>query len=214
MRIAVLGSGNVGRTVAAGLVKAGHEVVLGTRDPSRGDLTEWAGGAGVRLAEPATAARHGEILVNATPGEAAEQALADAGAGDLDGVTLVDVANPLDFSGGFPPSLFVSNSDSLAERLQRAFPRLRVVKTLNTVNAGIMVDPGQLSEPSAIFVAGDDADAKASVSAVLASLGWQPDQIFDLGGVAAARGAEAYLLLWLNLMQALGTPQFNIRVVR
>jgi predicted dinucleotide-binding enzyme len=214
MRIAVLGSGQVGRTVAAGLVKAGHGVVLGTREPSRADLVEWAGGAGVQLAEPAPAVRLGEIVVNATPGTAAEQALADAGMAELDAVILLDLANPLDMSAGFPPKVLVSNSDSLAERLQRVFPKLRVVKALNTVNNSVMVDPGQLSEPTAIFLSGDDASAKAGVRTVLESLGWQPDQIFDLGGLATARSAEAYLMLWLDLMRSLGTPQFNIRVVR
>jgi len=214
MRISVLGSGGVGRTVAAGLAKAGHDVVLGSRDVTRDELVRWADAADVRLAGPAEAAGGAELVVNATPGEASEQALADAGAGELDGVVLMDVANPLDFSGGFPPSLFVANTDSLAERLQRAFPNLRVVKALNTVNAGVMVDPGQLAEASALFVAGEDAEAKATVVEVLASLGWDRNQIVDLGGVAAARGAEAYLLLWLALMGALGTPQFNVRIVR
>ena len=214
MRIGVLGSGEVGRTVAAGLAAAGHEVVLGTRDPTSADLLDWSGSAEVPLATPADAATHGELLVNATPGTASAQALADAGADELDGTVLLDLANPLDFSGGFPPSLSVSNTDSLAETLQRRFPSLRVVKALNTVNSDVMVDPGLLAEPSAIFVAGDDADAKAAVSGVLRSLGWQSDQIVDLGGVSAARGTEAYLLLWLGLMGAVGTGRFNIRVVR
>lgn len=214
MRIAVLGSGEVGRTVAAGLAAAGHEVVLGTRDPAKAELTGWAGPVGVRLALPGEAAAHGEVLVNATPGGSSEQALADAGADKLDGTVLLDLANPLDFSGGFPPSLSVSNTDSLAETLQRRFPALRVVKTLNTVNSDLMVNPGLLAEPSAIFVAGDDADAKAVVSQVLGSLGWQADQIVDVGAASAARGTEAYLLLWVNLMGALGTSRFNVRIVR
>jgi predicted dinucleotide-binding enzyme len=214
MRVGVLGSGNVGRTVAAGLAAAGHEVVLGTRDTSKAELVEWAGGSRVRLAEPPEAAGHGEVVVNATPGDASEQAVRAAGGAELDGTVLLDLANPLDFSHGFPPSLSVSNTDSLAESLQRAFPNLRVVKALNTVNADVMVTPGGLPEPTALFVAGDDDGAKSTVTELLTSLGWQRDQLFDLGPLAAARGTEAYLLIWVRLMQSLGTPNFNVRIVR
>src|SRR5215211_2065191 len=205
MRVAVLGSGNVGRAVAAGLSKAGHDVVLGSRDASRGDLDAWSAGTGVRVAAPADAGRHAEVLVNATPGEASADALGAAGAAELDGTVVLDLANPLDFSAGFPPSLSVVNTDSLAESLQRAFPNVRVVKALNTVNLEVMVDPGRLAEPTALFVAGDDAGAKAAVVELLTTLGWDRGQLFDLGPLQAARGAEAYFLLWIRLMQALGT---------
>ncbi|HEY3261719.1 MAG TPA: NAD(P)-binding domain-containing protein [Pseudonocardiaceae bacterium] len=214
MRIAVLGSGNVGRAVAAGLSKAGHDVVVGTRDTSRPELEQWSAESGVPLVEQPEAGRHAEVLVNATPGQASAGALAAAGGAELDGTIVLDVANPLDFSAGFPPSLSVCNTDSLAESLQRAFPSLRVVKALNTVYMEVMVDPGQLAEPSSLFVAGDDADAKSTVVDMLTSLGWDRDQIFDLGELAAARGAEAYVLLWLRLMRSLGTATFNVRVVR
>lgn len=214
MRVGVLGSGNVGRAVAAGLAKAGHDVVVGSRVPSRAELVSWADASTVRVVPPAGAGEHAEVLVNATPGEASEAALKAAGAAGLDGTVVLDLANPLDFSGGFPPSLSVMNTDSLAEGLQRAFPNLRVVKTLNTVNLEVMVDPGRLGEPTALFVAGNDADAKAAVTDLLASLGWQREQLFDIGALDAARGTEAYFLLWVRLMQSLGTPIFNVRVVR
>lgn len=216
MRVAVLGSGSVGRAVAAGMSKAGHEVVLATRDTTRAELQRWSSETGVPLAVPVEAARGVEVLVNATPGDASAAALAGAGAGgdELAGTVVLDLANPLDFSAGFPPSLTVANTDSLAETLQRAFPRLRVVKALNTVNVEVMVDPGGLAEPSALFVAGDDAGAKATVTELLVSLGWDRDQLVDLGPLQAARGSEAYLLLWVRLMQALGTPKFNVRLVR
>jgi predicted dinucleotide-binding enzyme len=213
MRIGVLGGGQVGRTLAAGLTKAGHDVVLGSRDTSRAELVDFATDSGVRLGSPAEAASHAEVLVNATPGMASEAALRAAGGADLDGTVLLDVANPLDFSAGFPPSLGVANTDSLAESLQRAFPNLRVVKALNTVNCNVMVDPGTLAEPSALFVAGDDAQAKDAVKSLLTSLGWQADQLVDLGGLSGARGMEAYLLLWIGLMGALGTAKFNVRLV-
>jgi len=214
MRIAVLGSGNVGRAVAAGLSKAGHDVVVGSRDTSRPELAQWSAESGVRLVAPAEAGGHGEVLVNATPGGASAQALSAAGGADLDGTVVLDLANPLDFSRGFPPSLSVSNTDSLAESLQRDFPRLRVVKALNTVNSAVMVDPGRLAAPSSLCIAGDDADAKATVVEVLASLGWDRGQLFDLGDLAAARGTEAYVLLWVRLLRSLGTADFNVRVVR
>jgi predicted dinucleotide-binding enzyme len=196
------------------LSKAGHDVVVGTRDPSRTELARWSADSGVPLVALAEAGRHGEVLVNATPGGASAGALAVAGGADLDGTIVLDLANPLDFSAGFPPSLSVSNTDSLAESLQRGFPRLRVVKALNTINSGVMVDPGHLAEPSALFIAGNDAAAKATVVEVLASLGWDREQVFDLGGLDAARGTEAYVLLWVRLMQSLGTADFNVRVVR
>jgi len=214
MRIAVVGSGNVGRAVAAGLGRAGHDVVLGSRDTSRAELVEWSAESGVRLVAPAEAGRHGEVLVNATPGDGSVDALRAAGGADLDGTVVLDLANPLDFSSGFPPSLSVANTDSLAESLQRAFPRLRIVKAMNTVNLEVMVDPGRLAEPTALFIAGDDQDAKTTVTELLADLGWQRDQLFDLGPLEAARGPEAYFLLWIRLMQSLGTADFNVRVVR
>ena len=127
---------------------------------------------------------------------------------------LVDVSNPLDFSKGMPPTLSVCNDESLAEQIQAAHPRARVVKALNTVNAAMMVDPGSLPEPTAIFVAGNDEGAKQEVGALLRAFGWPQESILDLGEIGAARGMEMYLPLWLGMMGALDTPAFNVRVVR
>jgi 8-hydroxy-5-deazaflavin:NADPH oxidoreductase len=204
---------SVGRTLAAGLAKSGHDLMLGSRDTSRDELVDFSTDTGVRLGSPADAATHAEVLVNATPGMASEDALRAAGAADLDRTVLLDVANALDTSAGFPPSLGVANTDSLAESLQRAFPNLRVVKALNTVNCAVMVDPGSLAEPSTLFIAGDDARAKTDVTALITGFGWQPDQLVDLGGLTGARGMEAYVLLWIRLMGALGTANFNVRLV-
>ena len=135
------------------------------------------------------------------------------GQGSLAGKVLVDVANPLDFSGGFPPRLSVSGDDSLGEQIQRAFPNVRVVKALNTVTASVMVDPGALAQQTDLFVAGDDSEAKRDVVALLGELGWSPERVRDLGGIAAARVTEGYLMLWLALMDALGSAAFNVRVV-
>jgi predicted dinucleotide-binding enzyme len=136
-----------------------------------------------------------------------------AGPDALADKVLIDVSNPLDFSHGFPPRLSVAGDDSLAEQIQREFPRARVVKALNTVTASVMVDPGSLAEPTDLFIAGDDPRAKEQVVVLLGTLGWPRERVRDLGPVAAARICETYLLMWLALMGQFGSPQFNIRVV-
>jgi predicted dinucleotide-binding enzyme len=151
---------------------------------------------------------------NATAGAGSLPALESAADEHLDGKVIIDISNPLDFSRGFPPSLSVCNTDSLAEQIQRRFPRARVVKALNTVNAAVMVDPTRVPGDSDIFVAGDDPAAKAEVTALLTSFGWKDGNVVDVGGISAARGLEMYLPLWLNLMQGLGTADFNIKIVR
>lgn len=226
MRVAVLGTGVVGRTIGGALASLGHDVVLGTRDVAatqarRGPdamgtppVSAWlAEHPEIRLVTFDDAGAHGELLVNATSGRASLQALAHVGAEHLAGKVLMDLANPLDFSSGFPPSLFVSDRESLAEQLQRAFPQARVVKTLNTVTAAVMVNPQSVGHgQTTVFVSGDDEDAKASVRGLLQALGWQ--EIIDLGDISTARGPELYLPLWLRIMGALETPRFNIRVMR
>jgi hypothetical protein len=161
----------------------------------------------------AEAAAQGELVINATNGSGTLDALKAAGEATLDGKILIDISNPLDFSGGMPPSLFISNTDSLAEEIQRTFPTVKVVKTLNTMNAQIMVNPRQLRDGShSVFVSGNDPAAKAKVSELLRSFGWE--DIIDLGDITSARGAEMYLPLWLRLWGALGTGMLNIQVVR
>ena len=216
MRITVLGTGVAGRTLAGRFDQLGHEVTIGTRDPARTregeDFASWSAD------EPAVGlAAFGEVpdadlVVNATNGGASLEVLALVPPERLDGRVLVDVCNPLDFSAGFPPTLLVKDTDSMAEQIQRAHPSARVVKTLNTMNAGVMVDPGRLPEPSTVFVSGDDPDAKAVVTELLVSLGHT--DVLDLGGLDTARGVEMFLPLWIRTYQALGTPDFNIRVVR
>src|SRR3954447_22357353 len=195
MRIGMLGTGVVGQTLEAKLTELGHEVVVGSRDPERSFEA---------------AAAHGEIVFNATAGTASLEALRAAGADNLAGKVLVDVANPLDASGGFPPILSVCNTDSLAEQIQREFPDARVVKTLNTMNADVMVDPSIVPGDHNVFVAGEDEAAKSDVAALLESFGWPKERIMDLGGITAARGLEMWLPLWLGLYQASGTGHINI----
>ena len=200
MNVGVLGTGIVGKTIATKLRELGHEVLIGSRS---------AGDDAVPFAD---AAAHGELVFNCTAGTVSLEALGAAGAENLSGKVLVDVANALDFSKGRPPTLSVCNNDSVAEQIQRAFPEARVVKALNTMNAAIMVDPASIPGEHDVFVCGNDDGAKAQVSELLQSFGWPADRIIDLGDISAARGTEMYLPLWLRLMGAVG-PQFNIKVV-
>ena len=212
MRIGVLGTGMVGQTIAAKLVELGHEVTMGARSAGNEKAVAWAGGAGETASAGsfADAAAHGELLFNCTAGTASLEALRAAGEEELRGKVLVDVANPLDFSRGMPPTLSVCNDDSLGELIQSTFPDTRVVKALNTVNASVMVNP---IEGTNVFVCGDDDAARDEVKALLHGFGWPADSILDLGGIDGARGMEMYLPLWLRMMGALGTPSFNIAVV-
>jgi len=227
MRIGVLGTGMVGQVLAAKLAEAGHEVVVGTRDPAATLARQEPDGYGnppfsawhaqhpdVKVGSFADAASHGELVVNATAGAASLDALRLAGEANLHGKVLVDLANALDFSKGMPPSLLVANTDSLGERLQRAFPDVKVVKSLNTMNALLMADPGQLADGDhTVFVCGDDDEAKAQVTQLLTeAFGWR--DVIDLGDLSAARATEMVLPIWLRLMGTLRTPAFNFKVVR
>jgi 8-hydroxy-5-deazaflavin:NADPH oxidoreductase len=216
VQIGVLGTGIVGRTLATKLAELGHQVCMGSRDMANEEAAAWASGAGERASHGsfADAAHFGEIVFNCTAGVASLDALELAGADALAGKVLVDVANALDFSQGMPPSLAVANTDSLGEQIQRAYPAARVVKALNTVNASVMAAPGSVPGEHDLFICGDDEAAKAQVVDLLESFGWTREGIVDLGGISAARAIEMYLPLWLSLMGALGTPQFNIHVVR
>jgi predicted dinucleotide-binding enzyme len=225
MNIAVLGTGMVGQAIAGRLHQLGHSVVVGTRDPQatqartepdqmgNPSFSAWHGShPGVGLATFAEAAAGAELVINASSGAATLDVLRLAGAENLAGKVLLDIANPLDFSVGFPPTLFVKDTDSLAEQVQRAFPEAKVVKTLNTLTASLMVEPKSLGESTTVFVSGDDAVAKATVVSLLESFGH--DDVIDLGGLETARGTEMLLPVWLRLMGALGTGSFNFKVVR
>jgi predicted dinucleotide-binding enzyme len=216
MRIAVLGTGAVGRAVAGRLAELGHDLWVGTRDPAetwgREEYTAWsAGHPGVRLVTFAEAVADAEIVVNAAGGDVSLGILEQAAVG-LVGKVLLDISNPLDHSQGFPPRLFVKDDDSLAEMIQRAHPDAKVVKTLNTMNNSVMVDPQELGEPTTVFVSGDDAEAKATVTGLLEEMGHQ--DVLDLGDLSTARGAEMWLPLWIRIAMALGGSDFNIKVVR
>jgi predicted dinucleotide-binding enzyme len=215
MRIGVLGTGTVGRTLAGKLVELGHEVRMGSRSAGNENAIGWVQGAGANASEGtfADAAEFGELLINATGGKVSVDALEMAEAENLAGKVLIDVSNALEFGEG-PPVIGVSVDDSLGERIQAAFPDARVVKALNTMNASLMVSPDTLEERSNVFVCGNDASAKAQVIELLETFGWLSGDIIDLGDISTARGAELYVALWVRLMGALGTPEFNLRVVR
>jgi predicted dinucleotide-binding enzyme len=215
MKIGVLGTGMVGEAIASRLVALGHHVMMGSRESGNEKARAWAESAGEGAGEGsfADAAAYGELLFNCTSGIHSLAALESAGAENLAGKVLVDVANPLDFSGGMPPTLTVCNTDSLGEQIQRAFPETRVVKALHTVNAAVMVDPASVPGAHDVFVCGDDEEARREVGELLQSFGWPAERIRDLGGIAAARGTEMYVPLWLQLYGMIGTPTFNIAVV-
>ncbi|MEU5782594.1 NADPH-dependent F420 reductase [Micromonospora lupini] len=217
MRIAVLGTGSVGRTISARAAELGHQVTIGTRDVATtlaGDYAAWtAEHPEVGLATQADAAAGAELVVNATSGSGSLPALTAAGAANLAGKVLLDIANPLDFSAGFPPALTVQDTDSLAEQIQREFPQAKVVKSLNTLTAELMVRPRQLADGAhSVFVSGDDAEAKRIVTGLLVSFGHT--DVIDLGDLSTARGTEMLLPLWLRLYGRLGTADFNFKVVR
>lgn len=226
MRIAVFGTGVVGKTLAVAFDRLDHDVAIGTRDVattmSRADSDRWGNPPyavwaqehpRVRLAAFADAAAAADVIVNATEGFASLEALAAAGTPNLAGKVVIDVSNPLDFSGGFPPTLFTANTDSLAEQIQRTFPQARVVKALNTVTAALMADPDQLAGGDfTIFIAGDDKSAKALVVDLLAALGHR--DVIDIGDITCARGVEMILPLWTRLAATLSTPLFSIKIVR
>jgi 8-hydroxy-5-deazaflavin:NADPH oxidoreductase len=227
MKIGIIGTGMVGQTLGAKLAELGHTVMIGTRDVA-GTLARaepdamgnppygvWAKQhSQVKLGTFAEAASHGEIVINAASGGATIAALKIAGEANLNGKILIDVANPLDFSKGMPPTLSVCNSDSLGEQIQRAFPRAKVVKTLNTVNASLMVNPRRLADGDHdLFVSGNDTEAKNQVARYLKTwFGWK--HVIDLGDITTARGAEMLLPMWLRLWGVLKTPMFNYKIVR
>jgi predicted dinucleotide-binding enzyme len=213
MRIAVIGTGHAGRTLAQGFQRTGHDVVVGTRDPDATRSREEWRGLDVPLAALGVVAADADLVVNATNGQASLAALGEIGTDHLAGKVILDVANPLDFSQGFPPTLSVKDTDSLAEQIQRAFPDARVVKSLNTVTAAVMVDPSTVGDgDTTVFVAGDDEGARQQVTELLRELGWI--DIVELDGLQSARGLEMWLPLWVRLMGALGTAEFNIKLVR
>ena len=228
-KIAILGTGGVGQTYASKFIALGYDVMVGTRNVSEKlastskdgygnpPFSEWfAANKTVRLGTFKEASAFGEIILNATQGGSSINALKSADIKDLNGKILIDIANPLDFSHGMPPSLIpgLSNTHSLGEEIQKSFPDVKVVKTLNTMWCGLMVNPAMINDGDHnAFLSGNDADAKEKVKEILKSFGWLDKNILDLGDISSARGTEMYLPLWLRIFGATNNGAFNIKIV-
>ena len=217
MKIAILGTGMVGNALGTKLVQIGHQIMMGSRTANSDAGQEWlrlvCGKA--QIGTFTDAAAFGEIILDCTNGANSLAALHQAGAANLRGKILVQISNPLDFSKGMPPTLTVCNTDSLGEQIQREFPDTRVVKALNTVNCDLMVQPSLVPGGHDLIICGNDAGAKREVTARLVEwFGWKKENIIDLGDITASRGTEMYLALWVRLWGVLGTPHFNIKIVR
>jgi hypothetical protein len=217
MNIGVLGTGMVGNAIGTKLVQLGHNVKMGSRTANNGKAAEWVKNNGALASQGtyADAAKFaGEFIFNCTLGAGSIDALKSASPGDLKGKILIDISNPLDFSKGFL-TLTVANTDSLAEQIQKAFPDLKVVKALNTLSNPLMVNPMLLNNGDhTLPMCGNDEGAKANVVSLLNTFGWKTENILDLGDLSAARGMEAWLLLWVRLYGKLQTPMFQMKIVK
>ncbi|MFA6456156.1 MAG: NAD(P)-binding domain-containing protein [Bacteroidota bacterium] len=228
MNVGIFGTGGVARAIAAKLISLGHAVTLGTRnvEETRNRTTKDAMGnpsfqewhlqhSTISLVTYAEAAAFGELLVNATSGMGSLAALAAAGEHNLNGKILIDISNPLDFSKGFPPSLSVSNTDSLGEQIQRAYPNVKVVKAFNTLSNPLMVNPSLVNNGDhSLPICGNDAEAKKKVVQLLNTFGWKNENIIDLGDITNSRGTEAFLLLWIRFFGAFQSPMFQMKIVK
>jgi 8-hydroxy-5-deazaflavin:NADPH oxidoreductase len=227
MNIGILGTGMVGQTIAAKLQELGHQVSLGTRsvndtlhrtapNPMTGvSFSDWhAAHPDIRIAPYRELALDADLIINATSGSGSLEALKAVGKAALSGKIILDVANPLDFSKGMPPTLFVCNTDSLAEQIQREFPEARVVKALNTMNAFLMMNPSLVPGDHTVLISGNEPEAKKEVAALLRAIGWKEKNIIDLGDITTARGTEMLLPVWIRLWGALGNTVFNFHIAR
>lgn len=217
MKIGVLGTGMVGDAIASKLVELGHQVMMGSRSAANEKAIAFSAKYPEGKAFAGTfadAAAFGEIIFNCTKGLETLNILKSAGEENMKGKILVDIANPLDFSNGMPPSLSVCNTNSLGEQIQQAFPDVKVVKSLNTMNCNIMVNPASVNGGDHnVFMSGNDKEAKSKVAEILTSFGWWPENIIDLGDIKTARGTEMILPVWLSLMMSRGNAAFNLKVV-
>ncbi len=214
MRFGVFGTGEVGQALATKLIRLGHEVMLGARQPRNEKALAWKERVGERGREGsfAQAAQFGEILINATSGLVSLSVLQAAGVASLPGRLLIDVSNPLQWTEG-RVSLSVCNTDSLGEQIQRAFPNLRVIKTLCTVNNQVMVNPSLVPGQHTMFLCGNDAEAKEQTVSILQEFGWPAESCMDLGDITASRAVEMQILLWLKISAVVDTLHFNLHVI-
>ncbi|NDP19779.1 MAG: NAD(P)-binding domain-containing protein [Paludibacter sp.] len=217
LKIAVLGTGTVGDTVGSKLIELGHSVMMGSRTHNNEKALAFVAKNNEKASAGtfAEAAEYGEIIFNCTSGMGSLEALKMAGEKNLNCKIIVDIANPLDFSKGMPPSLFVSNTNSLGEEIQKAFPMAMVVKTLNTMWCGIMVNPSLINGGDHnVFMSGNDGDAKNQIKEILKSFGWAEKNIVDFGNIETARSTEMYLPLWLSIFGKEKNGAFNIKIIK
>jgi 8-hydroxy-5-deazaflavin:NADPH oxidoreductase len=222
MKIAVLGTGNVGQTFVEKLISLGHQVMIGTRNVSetvgREAFKEWHDKHPLALVGTFDdAVKFGELVVNATKGEAGLSIFSGLNKTFLGDKIIVDVSNPLDFSKGFPPTLIdgLHNTSSLGEELQKLVPNAKVVKTLNTMWCGLMVNPMLINDGNHInYLCGNDAEAKTKVMLLLNGFGWKNESLLDLGDISNARGTEAVLPIWVRIFGATQNGVFNFALVK
>jgi predicted dinucleotide-binding enzyme len=213
MNIGIIGTGIVGKTIGSKLIELGHNVMMGSRTPNNEKASAWAAESGGSHGTFADAAAFGEIIFNCTSGTVSLDALTLAGEKNLSGKTIIDISNPLDFSKGMPPRLSVCNDDSVGEQIQRTFPDTNVVKSLNTCNCFIMVNPSLIEGEHDMFMAGNNADAKKQVETILRDwFGWK--NVIDLGDITASRGMEMLMPFWLRMWGAAGNANFNYHITR
>jgi len=229
MKVGIIGTGGVGQTIASKLSSLGHQVMIGTRNVAEKlanqskdhfgnpPFAEWhKANQQIKLGTFAEAAAFGQLVINATQGVNSVGALKLADPKNLNGKILIDIANPLDFSKGMPPSLLpeLSNTHSLSEEIQKTFPLAKVVKTLNTMWAGLMINPSTINNGDHTnFICGNDQEAKQAVKSLLNEFGWKDENILDLGDITSARGTEAILPIWLRIMSTKQSAAFNFKVV-
>jgi predicted dinucleotide-binding enzyme len=215
MKISILGTGMVGNTIGTKLIQLGHEVKMGSRSATNEKAAEWVKANGSKASQGtfADSVAFGELIFNCTKGMASLEVLKSVDAENLKGKIFIDPSNPLDFSNGMPPSLSVCNTDSLGEQIQRAYPEMKMVKTLNTMTCTIMVNASLVAGDHDVFVCGNDTEAKAKVNEILKNwFGWK--SIIDLGDITNARATEMLLPIWVRLYGKFQTPNFNFKIVK
>ena len=219
MKITILGTGGVGQAFATRLTGLGHEVCLGTREVSatQTKLSDYFGkNTKVMLKSFADASAFGELAINVSKGANALDVIKAAGAANLKGKILIDITNPLNFSKGIPPSLIpeLSNTNSLGEEIQKMLPETKVVKTLNTMWNGLMLDPTMINNGDHVnYICGNDDEAKTKVKELLKTFGWKEECLLDLGDITGARATEATLPIWLRVYGAKKSGVFNFSIV-
>lgn len=213
MKVGILGSGDVGQALGRGLARHGHDVMMGTREPAK--LADWRKETKgkTHVGSFAEAAQHGEVVILALSGMGTENALDLAGPKHFDGKLVLDATNPLDFSQGMPPGLFVGTTDSLGERVQRKLPKAHVVKCFNTVSNTQMIDPKFAEGVPPMLIAGNDASAKKRTDAFLREVGWASGAL-DIGDIAGSRWLEAMVPLWVRTGAAIGTWGHAFKAVK